>query len=345
MADIGFSAITGVLGTRLAPRIAKQMQRSCPTLSLLRVEPSNAQDVRWVVETGTGVGTVEADGAAISSFSADTKTLANLGWGIYQDSIQINGLARAAAMAQNNPEELADLVMRELGTAVNRVAKLMGQDLFVGVTSGGWVGLKASGTTTGAIGSTGTYALVNRGGGGSLGQFASNTDANGGNPRPLTFDLMRTMRRKIYTASGLHPNLIVCDPVLYQLYGQLFNQERRWIQFGKLDGGFTTLEFDGIPVVQDINAEAGVMYFLNTDHTYIVQQENPSDAMNGGQGSTAVKGHEEEQLGPRATQLTLRINPLARTGDHIRVQVIGYSQLKAERPNCCGTLVDLPTTA
>lgn len=349
MTALAFSDITAVLASRFASQISRQMNRSIPLASVLPVYPhESGQTIQWAIEHGADVGGVVADGADISTYNKDTKAAATLNFGIYSDAIQLNGFAMAAAQMAGNPSALVNLLAHEVGNSAHRLGKIIGTDIYSGATSGGIVGLNPS-TTVGAVGSTGTYAGVIRG---SVTQWAGNYSSNGGVARPLSFDLMRTMMRTIYVASGEKPNLIVCDPVSFQNLGKLYDSGRQFNQniqagVGKiiLDAGYNALSFDGVAVLEDVNCQAGKMYFLNLDHVSLVAGADSSTMVGLGMGSVAVQGHAESQLGANVTKLSARLNPLARAGDHIRMQLITYVQLKCDRPNSCGVLADLEITA
>jgi hypothetical protein len=344
MAVLAYTNITDVLVKMFEDRIAMCINRATVLPQLLPVSNGTGQNIQWVVRTGTATpsGAVIGDGTNVSVFNSDTKSAAVLQYGIYHDAFGLTGLALAAAAAAGNPMELAALFGEELEESVTRLASAIAVDLYTGATSGGIVGLVAA---NGGILATGTYAGIVRG---SVAQWAGNSLLNGGVARPLTFDLMREMRRTIYVASGLKPDLIVCSPVQHEKYGALFENERRYVQEVqlrgqtiKLDGGYMALEFDGIPVIEDIHCPDDKMLFLNTSQCHLKQLPSAPDAINRAMGSAALHGTVEEQYGVGSARFTTRIQPLAINGDKFQFSQYVYCQLQVKRPQTCGYIGDL----
>lgn len=345
MATVSLSTITGVLATLFEERIAWQINRAVVLGQLLPVSPGTGKNIQWVARFGTAApaGAVIADGADVSTFNSDTKKAAVLQYGTYHDAFAITGKARAGAMAARNPDELANLFAEEIEESVTRLAMAIAVDLYTG--DGTTDTIHGLLDTAGGVSSTGTYAGIDR----SVDtQWASNEDNNGGTPRALTLSLMRAMRRSIYTASGERPDLIVTDPIQHEKYGQLMGSERRYVdnvrmrgEQIRLDGGYQVLEFDGIPVVEDINHPAGKMTFLTTRHVHLKQLPHAPDSINRSSGMVMLHGTPEEQYGVGSSQLAARIQPLAITGDAYKFQLITYPQIQVKRPQACGVIEDL----
>jgi hypothetical protein len=112
--------------------------------------------------------------------------------------------------------------------SVQRLAMALAVDVYTGTGAAGNINglLTASGAAPG-IAATGTYATINRA---TYSQWQATVMANGGVPRALSLDLMREMRRRIYVASGMKPDLIVTDPIQHEPYSKLFGTERRYMQ-------------------------------------------------------------------------------------------------------------------
>jgi hypothetical protein len=172
--------------------------------------------------------------------------------------------------------------------------------------------------------------------------------ANGAVGRDLTIGLMRDMRVSIFNRCGERPDLIVCDATQQERYGQLLGPARRYVQDVRvrgasitLDGGYQSLDFDGIPVVADPNCPSGKMLFLNTKH--LALRQLPAARMPMGISSAMIRLHgtAEEQLGQTQVGFVARINLLAISGDAYKFQLILYPQLQCRRPNSCGVIADL----
>lgn len=347
MSLVALAQIAASLTTIFEDQITSQINRATVLLQVLPVGPgTTGKNISWNARFGTAVGGARAEGADVVTLNNDSKVPATLEFGTYDDSFGVTGKAMAAARAARNPEELANLFIDELSDCVERLAKGIAIDLYTGSGAANVImGLVATG---GGIMNTGTYAGIDRA---VQTQWQGTVMANGGVGRALTFDLMREMRRRIYSASGLKPDLITTTPELHEKYGQLFGQQRRYIteirmrgQAITLDGGYQMLEFDGIPVLEDVDCPTGKMLFLNTRYVRVLQLPDQVDSVNGSMAMIGLAGTPEEQLGQPTAKLTARINPLGRTGDTYKFQLICYPQLQTRRPNSCGVMTDLDAT-
>ncbi len=341
MATRDLSTIFNVLASRFSDRVANQIQRSAVLPQLLRVMPGQGKNVQWVAKLGNAIGSAIADGADVTVFNSDDKVPAILQYAEYHDAFAITGRALSGARSAGNPAEIAALFVDEMGDSVERLAKVISQDLYVGTGAANLIhGLLDA---SGGVSDTGTYAGIDRA---VQTQWQANViDALAA---PLSFALMRQMRSAIYTASGLKPDLIVCSPDIHEAYGNLFQGERRYLdnvrlRGGKiaLDGGYGILEFDGIPVVEDTDCPGNTMLFLNTNHIHLAQLSDSADAINRAMAMTGLQGTEEEQFGAGKMPLQARIQPLAITGNAFKFSLYCYLQLCVKRPNSCGKLINL----
>jgi hypothetical protein len=341
------TTIASSLATIFEDTIATQINRATVLLQVLPVgDGTTGKNISWVARFGSAVGGSRAEGAAVTDLNSDTKVPATLDFGTYDDSFGITGKALAGARAARNPAELANLFTEELSECIERLAKGVAVDLYTGAGSTDEImGLVASG---GGIMDTGVYANIDRS---TYPQWAGTVDGNSGVGRALTFDLMRDVRRQIYRASGQKPDLLVTTPEIHEKYGLLFGMQRRYITEIKLrgsmitlDGGYQMLEFDGIPVLEDVDCPTGDMLFLNTRYVRVLQLPDEVDAVNQGEAMVGIAGTDEEQLGQPTRKLRARINPLGKTGDFFMFQLILYPQLQVRRPNTNGVLSDIDYT-
>jgi hypothetical protein len=82
----------------------------------------------------------------------------------------------------------------------------------------------------------------------------------------LTLDLMIQTEQDMDTAANGQLALVVTNKKQWRAYGNLIAPDRRWVNnIQKLDGGFNALDFNGVPVVYDIDCPEGNMYFLDMD--------------------------------------------------------------------------------
>lgn len=347
MSLVAMAQIASSLTVIFEEQITSQINRATVLLQVLPVGPgTTGKNIAWNARFGSAVGGARAEGLAVATLNNDTKVPATLEFGTYDDAFGVTGKAMAAARAAKNPEELANLFVDELGDCVERLAKGIAIDLYTGTGATDHImGLVYTG---GGIMSTGQYANIDRG---TYPQWAGTVMSNGAIGRALTFDLMREMRRRIYSASGLKPDLIVTTPELHEKYGKLFGQQRRYVQEIRLrgqtitlDGGYQMLEFDGIPVLEDVDCPEDNMLFLNTRYVRVLQLADQVDSVNNSMSMVGLAGTPEEQLGQPSSKLTARINPLGRDGDSYKFQLICYPQLQVRRPNSCGVITDLDAT-
>lgn len=344
---VAMSVIANSLTTIFEDQITSQINRATVLLQVLPVGPgTTGKNISWNARFGTDVGAARAEGLAVATLNNDTKVPATLEYGTYDDAFGVTGKAMAAARAAKNPEELANLFVDELGDSIERLAKGIALDLYTG--TGATDHIMGLVTTGGGIMNTGQYANIDRS---TYAQWQGTVMANGGVGRALSFDLMREMRRRIYSASGLKPDLVITTPELHEKYGKLFGQQRRYVteirmrgSMITLDGGYQMLEFDGIPVLEDVDCVANMMLFLNTRYVRVLQLPDQVDSVNNSMSMVGLAGTPEEQLGQPSSKLTARINPLGRDGDSYKFQLICYPQLQVRRPNSCGVIKDLDAT-
>lgn len=344
MALVQTSAISAALTIKFHPEIASQINRATVLMQLLpKGDGNSGKRLDWVASFGTAVGAARNEGADVSGDgNSDDKVPAYLEYGNYDDHFTITGKAIRAAAAAGNPEQLAGLMTEEVNDCAERLAKGIGIDLYTGSGATNYIhGLTA---TAGPLAATGIYANINRA---TYPQWASNVYSNGGSVRTLDRDLMRKVRRGIYEASGRKPDLIICSPGVHEKYGQSFEQQRRYVTEIKmrgqtviLDGGYYALEFDGIPVIEDVDCPDNDMLFLNTSFLDIKQLPDIGEG-NPAYAHRDLRGSPEEQFGSRPSGLTARINMLSRAGDYVRFQMIAYPALRSRRNNVHARLTDL----
>jgi len=346
MGDVNFAGIADALATIFEEQITSQINRSTVLMQLLATGPGEGKQLNWNARFGTSVGGSRGEGVDVAAFNNDNKIPATLLYGTYDDAFSMTGKAIAAALNARNPQELEDLFQDEMGDCVERLAKGINQDIFTG--AGGTDQIMGFFGTSGPLDTTGTYAAIDRS---TYSQWASNELANGGTDRALTFALMRQALDDIYTASGEATDLIVTTPALYTKFGNLFGNDRRFntevtVRGRKitLSGGFNALEFDGIPVVRDVDCPAGKMAFLSTRTIKVCQMPDVVSAVNESKGMHELSGSPEIDYGTGNQGLVARLNPLARDGDKYKFQAILYPQLKVRRPNAQASIIDLDAT-
>lgn len=352
---VDLARITDALPTLLADKVIPQMNRSAPELQLIPFKAGAHKNLTWDVEfknAAESTNSALAEGADVSTFGDDDIVPATLNWCDYSEAIAVTGkalsAARGSAGGTGGASELQDLWTHKTMGAIRRLAKNLGRDFWTGPGTGNrMLGLYGGATlTAGApLSNAGTYAGIDRA---AYAEWKANVLLNGGVARPLSFDLMREMRKMIYDACGEMPDLIMCDSTQHEAYGKLFGDQRRYVQEvtirGQkivLDGGYRALEFDGIPIIASVNHPAGYMTFLNTNYVKLSALDDMPTEANRSPRMIQLQAMPEEQLNSGATPFRARLNPLAVNGDLYPIQMILYPQIYVERCNAFGVLGDL----
>jgi hypothetical protein len=357
MSTVTKAQIAAALTQRFMDRIASTINRTVlmAQIAPVKSDRGQGQNVQWDAKFGEDEGTPIADGADVTVFNNDDKVPAVLQYAIHHDAFRLTGLARAVAAAAGNPAALADLWMDSLNDSVERQAKGISRQLYLGDGSTGPQKLHGLVPAVGvaAIGDTGVYATIDRAAraawqanvidatafdaGNPTGRFNLTI---AGEPAPEGIKMMRAASRAIYESSSEPYDVIVTSPILHEAYGLAIHAERRWVDQirtangpVKLDQGYQMLEFDGKMMIQDVDCPADEMLFLNTRHMHIQQLPDRVDRVNSAMAMTPVAGTEDEFLGSGRTKLQARIQPLSINGDAFPFALYSYLQLCVKSPN------------
>lgn len=162
--------------------------------------------------------------------------------------------------------QVLNLLEAKVKQAEMSLAERLANDFFNGAASDT---KEITGVET-AIAASGTYGGVN---GTSYSWWRSYVQATA---TTLTVAQMRTAKNNANEGSGgARVSLIVSDQTLYEKYHSLLTAtytmnmpvSKEGSRLG--DGGFTGVEFEGIPVRYDEQCTSGAMYFLNTENLKI----------------------------------------------------------------------------
>jgi hypothetical protein len=347
MTTVNVSSIAGALQKRFESDVVSNIQRAAPMLHILgpNVRDADGQNITWSVKFGDAAPAASAaaisEGADVSTFNTDTKEAAVLQYGTYHDAFEVTGKAISVALASGRPEVLAALFESEVTDSAQRLARVLGDEFYNGTGSGE----RMTGLLGGAILASGTYAGISRG---TYTQWRGNVAGNGGIARSLSFSLMRAMSTAVYKASGSRPDAIVCGPSTRDALGALYGEMRRWTDtvMGPggpivLRSGFKALEFDGIPVIEDVNCPEGKMLFLSMGKLFFKQLPQPGQYVAQGSTQRPLETQGEQTTGGGPTRLRIRIQPLAILGDKYRFAIYIYPQVQVRQPNAFGVLEDL----
>lgn len=95
-------------------------------------------------------------------------------------------------------------------------------------------------------------------------------DDNSGTNRDLTKDLMQASITAVEKLGG-EVDMILCDHDLRDSYAALEWADKRHVNTMKIDGGWTALEFNSLPIVADVDCPPNTMFFIDTKHLQIMQ--------------------------------------------------------------------------
>lgn len=342
MADTDFAALSPALEQFIRQQVVKQYNRSSVTTNLLRKEVGMGKNLAWDVSTGTGTGQVFDDGQVVSTFNADTETLATLAWAEYGDAFKITG--RAEDGAQFSRTELANTWIFKMMQARERAAKLINDDIWTGDGSTGpqkLFGLTMA--SNGPLSVSGTYAGISRA---SFPQFAGITMANGGIPRAISLPLIEYGFEQVFNASGKIPTFGITTSNIWRLLCELGDSQRRILQEVYIRGqkltislGFNAVEVNGVPVFKDISVPSGYLAFLSEDSVSLEYLPTAPARIARGKVMTTVPlaglPQEQDMTGAPAGGGPLMANVIAlpASGNFECWMLDSTLQLKVTRPN------------
>lgn len=336
------TAVADALSQRFQSKMAVQWNRTCVLGSKLKGTPGQGKNVAWDTSMDGATASTHAEGADLvaGDFQSDERLAAILPWARYHSAFNVSdSLINQARTSLGSASQLIALFDAEVMSSMTKLAEKVNEDLWVG---DGTDGSNASivGFLGGALeGAGSTYAGIARN---SYPLWAGNIDATGGVSRPLTHDLMAKMENTINSASGMSPNLIVCDDAVWVKYQGLFTSGIRADALGTphLDAGSTVLYFQGVPVVRDRQAPLGTMLFLNTNEAEIQFLPFSADS------TRDVPAMQQEGFGSNGDNrmglgVPFQIKPLARLGHSQKFVINTELQLCVKRPAAFGYISDI----
>lgn len=270
MAAITASTIADALAQEY-PECFSTVFRHFLLAQLIPVKPGSGKndsfDVRF---RSTQAARNATEGEDVTQYVADTFVPATGIWAEYDVAVKISGLSLAiAASSGGTSQEVKDQLGEALIAAYEELAVLLRTDAYTGSATSpqSLIGL-INGATTGALGSTGTYYNINRGGSAPLPNFAGNV-ANGNSVlRPITGKLLDTSLTSVFNARGTKPDVMITTPAICDSLADQFN--RRWTQevtVGgrkiQLMGGYDAIVHNGVPVIRDPGAPANKVLGLD----------------------------------------------------------------------------------
>ncbi len=307
---------------------------------------NDAFDVRFRSTQGARNAT---EGEDVTTYIADTFVPATGVWAEYDASIKLSGLSMAIADSTGGTaSEVKEQRREALVAAYQELAVTMRGDFYSGVSTSpqSLIGLWG-GTTVGALGSTGTYFNINRGGAAPLPNWAGNVLRNGGALRPTTGDLLDTAMTTVHDARGTSVSFMlasgqVCD-ALKKNTGLKYTQEITVAgQEITLHLGYKAITHNGIPIIRDPGCTANVIFGIDRDQISFRQLAQSTDPfVMATKAALSASGTKEL---PGSVPFTVMVKPLSIGGDYTRSQVTWKGQLRVHDPASHFVLADLATS-
>lgn len=278
------------------------------------------------------------DGEDVTDYVSDTFVPATGIWAEYDAAIKVTGLAMAIANSSGGTAaEVKELRREALVAAYEEIAAKMRDDAYAGVSTSpqSLIGLYG-GTTIGALGSTGTYYNINRGGSAPLPNWAGNVLRNGGSLRSITGKLLDSAFTAVFDARGTQPNVLVTTSAICDALKDQFNARyTREINVGStnmvLQGGYRAIMWNGVPIIRDPGCTANVVFGLDTNYISFRQLAQDSDPfVQATKANLQASGTVDFPSG--AIPFTVQVSPLSRGGDYARSQVTWKGQLRVHEP-------------
>lgn len=235
--------------------IADQIFKSNPSIKKLKANQKTWDGGTFITH---GLAYAEGPGGAFEGMmpldvdEVEQISAAIFHWKHYFVSITIR---RSDELKNSGAAALASILNTKLQIARKSMLNHLAQGLFSdGSDPLGITGLRAmvtgSGTTYGNISKT-TYDW-----------WRSQIDST---TTKLTIRKMRALMG-LCTEDADTPNLLITTQAIYDEFYSLLEPQKRFASESMAKGGFTSILFEGRPLVVDSHCPAGYLYYLNTDY-------------------------------------------------------------------------------
>jgi hypothetical protein len=273
--------------------------------------------IKWNVDTGYGAVTAEASTADVSTFASDVMATASLAIGDNRlrrsFTILNNELTEAANIGVG---EIADLLQFEVDTAIESLTLALATRLYVaGSNSGIDKGIADLGATATSNKSTVVYAGLDPA---TYTKWTNLVYKNSGTPRALTVALLRTVLSDVKSGATIGTNsnvtALYMNPTTANAYKALFDA-RVLPQYGAgvADVSYSTLQFEGLPIIEDPYAPVGNVFFINENQVKLYTYEHKDslgtiDQANGVPGLSFYVA-QLPSANPEAAKFSVSVNP------------------------------------
>lgn len=247
------------------PRVVDQIFRSNALMLRLKQNEEELDGGQFITQH---ISYAEGPGGSFEGMAphdvseVEQITDALFNWKHYYVSITIR---RSDELKNRGKNALGKILTTKLKIAEKTMRNLMAQ----GIYSDGTDPLAISGLRAMVTGTGVTYGNISKT---NNDWWRSQVDAA---TTTLSIPAMRTLMGQC-TEDSDTPNLIVTTQSIYDTYYNLLQPQQRFASESMAKGGFTSILFEGRPIVVDSHCPTGYMYFLNTDYITLVshQEEN-----------------------------------------------------------------------
>jgi len=163
---------------------------------------------------------------------------------------------REESVQNSGPSAVENLVQQKINQATESLKDLINTGLYAAAPGTNDIGSLA--TTVDATSSIGEINST------TYSWWQSDVNASGSFAGQGRADML-TLYNALLTA-GDAPDFIVTNPTVHSYYEGSLIPQLRYTSNASGDNSFETLKFKGLPVLMDVAATSGVMYFLNSKH-------------------------------------------------------------------------------
>ena len=193
--------------------------------------------------------------SSITTTSNSKKTAAEYDWTRYHAPVVIDGLD---TIKNSGDSAILSNVKTEIQVAEKSLADILGTDIFAdGSTSGSVKGFKLATAATGTLGgiAKASYSWWQ-------GQVDSTTTA-------ISLSTMQALFGDC-TIDSDRPSVIFTTQDIYDDIYSLIQPAQRFGDSDTIKAGFTSILWNGIPVVVDSHVSSGYLYMINEDYVNLI---------------------------------------------------------------------------
>lgn len=334
MTDTTLSAYGASFVQSYDDEVAHLINRKAKLLSILPVVLGEGKNHGWEVypSDSQNAGTF-TEGATKSTTASDVPIQPYLDWASYDANFKLTHHAINAARGSKNPRQLQDLVFEQMRLGLSKLFSAVNAALYNGSgSSGACVGLET------AIDSTTTYANINRGTYTAFGSYEADSSSALLTTAQIEDDLATIMDN-----CGERPNVMLMRSSLRNKVKRLFADNVRWMKAMSdgdprmvLNNSADLLVIDGCTVIEDKDATASQITYLNTNEASIIVL--PQDGGNGDQVPLRIDGPDNN-----LTRLSrgLTMYELGKTGSFRQFSIEFFFALRVRNPRTCGKRVNV----